>query len=154
MSVDGGTSSVRLPAASKADHTLPDFALLSQTVGGSTPPTSLALTQPTPGWRVSPSPRYWTNNQSGRLSICLSVLHCGKWVKTTESSFGPERKTVSVWFLTHCAVRSDFTEASSACPAAVSVGTTTGCGGRLGAGVGTSATDLAGTAATGAATTA
>src|SRR6267378_8599471 len=101
MSVPGGTSSVRLPETSNADHTPPNLALLSQMTGGSTPPTSLALTQPTPGWRVSPSPAYWTNNQSGRLSTCLSVLHWGKRVKTTESSLGHERKEVSVWFLTH-----------------------------------------------------
>src|SRR5258708_23025995 len=112
MSVVGGTSTTRLPEASAADHTLPDFALLSQTAGGSTPPTSLALTQPTPGWRVSPSPKYWTNNQSGRLSTCLSVVHCGKRVKRTESSVGPERNAVSVWFLTHWEVRSDLTESS------------------------------------------
>src|SRR5216683_20195 len=148
MSVPGGTSSMRLPATSNADHTLPDLALLSQTAGGSTPPTSLALTQPTPGWRVSPSPPYRTNSQSGRLSICLSVLHCGKWVKTTESSFGPERKAVSVWFLTHCAVRSDLTESSSAWPAAVTVGTTTGCGVAMrSTGVGARGTGCAGTVA-------
>ena len=48
ISVAAGTSISRLAEASKPDHTLPDFALLSQTAGGSTPPTSLALIQPTP----------------------------------------------------------------------------------------------------------
>src|SRR6266550_7019307 len=153
MSVPGGTSSVRLPEASNADQTLPDLALLSQMTGASTPPTSRALTQPTPGWRVSPSPPNRTNNQSGRLSICLSVLHWGKRVKTTEASFGPERKVVSVWFLTHCAVRSDLTESSSAWPAAVTVGATTGCGvGMRSTGVGADGTATAGTTAAGAAT--
>src|SRR5437879_4451844 len=112
MSVPAGISTVRLPVTSNADQTLPDLALFNHTVGGSTPPTSLALTQPTPGRRVSPSPEYWTNNQSGRLSTCLSVVHCGKRVKRTESSVGPDRNAVSVWFLTHCAVRSDLTESS------------------------------------------
>src|SRR5437667_11120919 len=107
MGVPGGPTSGRLPEASNADHTLPDLALLSQMTGGSTPPTSLALTQPTPGWRVSPSPPYRTNNQSGRLSICLSVLHWGKRVKTTESSFGPEWKVVAESILSHISLCAD-----------------------------------------------
>src|SRR5260370_39607872 len=112
MSVPAGMSPVGLPVASNADQTLPDLAVFNHTAGGSTPPTSLALTQPTPGWRVSPSPEYWTNNQSGRLSTCLSVVHCGKRVNRTESSVGPERNAVSGGFFTHAAVRSDLTESS------------------------------------------
>src|SRR5579859_1225153 len=154
INVAGGMSTTRLADASKADHKLPDLTLVSQTTGGSTPPTSLALIQPTPGWRVSPSPPYWTNSQSGRLSTCFSVVHCGNRVKTTESSVGPERNAVSVWFLTHCAVRSDLTESSSAWPAGLRVGTTTGCGGATGAGVGTTTTGTLAVAATGAAITA
>src|SRR5260370_12899065 len=155
MSVPAGMSTVRLPVASNADQRLPDLALFSHTAGGSTPPTSLALTQPTPGWRVSASPEYWTNNQSGRLSTCLSVVHCGKRVKRTESSVGPDHNPVSVRFLTHWEVRSDLTESSKAWPAGVIVGTTTGCGvGTRGTAVGASGAATAGTAAAGAATTA
>ena len=114
MSVDGGTSRRlfgrgvgRRPQAACADAAEPDGRR-------SIPPTSLALTQPGPAWRVSPSPPYSTNSQSGRLSICLSVLHWGSVVKTTDLSFGPERNAVSEWFFIHCAVRSDLTAASSA----------------------------------------
>src|SRR5438270_1901467 len=102
ISVDEGMSVTRLAEAKLgADHTDPGREVRSHSVGGSTPPTSLALTQPGPGCRVSPSPLYWTKSQSGRDSTCLSRLHCGKRVKTCESSVGPDRNGVSVWFLTH-----------------------------------------------------
>src|SRR5260370_21364784 len=107
MSVDDGTSTERLADASAADQTTPARPVLSQTGGTSTAPTSLALTQPGPGRRVSPSPLYITSSQSGLLSICFRSDHCGRRVNTTASSVRPERSGVSLGFLTHCALLSD-----------------------------------------------
>ena len=87
---------MRFAIASELDHNDPALALVSQTGGASTPPTSFALTQPGPASLVLPSPPYWTNSQSGRLSTCFSRLHCGSRVNRVALSFGPERSGVSV----------------------------------------------------------
>src|SRR5947207_1590261 len=90
IKVEAGMSVTREPEAKLApDQTEPAFEVRSQTVGASTPPTSDALTQPGPAWRVFPSPLYCTKSQSGLDSTCLSRLHCGRRVKTWESSVGP-----------------------------------------------------------------
>src|SRR5438270_254898 len=142
-SVEGGTSSTRLPEASVADQSVPFRAAVSHTVGASTPPTSLALTQPGPASRVAPSPLYGTISQSGLLSICLSRLHCGKRVKTAASSLGPERSGVSVWFLTPEAVRSEVILLSTTSPLGLRVDTTTAVGGANSRGVGVGITTTA-----------